>query len=204
MTDTKEITLHKGRLAEPHSDFVWGDYIDDSVVEGLFYFWNNQTILNHAPGHVYKPDGIVVDKEYKDSLDLHVPWQIACAEVQDYLKALQGVLEKYLERFPFSETSRFSVQEPLSMQLYAPGGGFKSWHSERNDASFPAVYRHLVFMTYLTDNPNGGTEWFHQDLYVPAKRGYTVIWPADWTHTHRGRVDPELEKMIITGWFQFT
>ena len=199
-----EITEYKGRLATPSTDFVWGDYIDESVVEGLLYFWNNQGILARAPGHVYKPDGIVVDKDYKDSLDLHVPYQIACDEIQNYLKSLQGVLEKYIERFPFCETSRFSIHEPLSIQQYQPGGGFKSWHSERNDAGFPGVYRHLVFMTYLTDNPEGGTEWFHQELYVPAKKGYTVIWPADWTHTHRGRVDLNSEKMIITGWFQYT
>ena len=100
----QEITTYKGRIAEPHTDFVWGDYIEDSVVDGLFYFWHNQSILARAPGHVYKPDGIVVDKEYKDSLDLHVPYQIACDEVQNYLKALQGVLEKYIESFWESST----------------------------------------------------------------------------------------------------
>ena len=59
-------------------------------------------------------------------------------------------------------------------------------------------------MTYLNDVPDGGTEWFHQSLYVPAQKGYTVIWPADWTHTHRGRPSPTTEKQILTGWFEFT
>ena len=38
------------------------------------------------------------------------------------------------------------------------------------------------------------------DKYVAAEKGKTVIWPAEWTHTHRGRVDHKLEKTIITGW----
>ena len=64
--------------------------------------------------------------------------------------------------------------------------------------------RHLVWMTYLTDNPNGGTEFHFQDLYIPAEKGKTVIWPAEWMYTHKGRVDNENEKMIITGWMEFT
>ena len=55
-------------------------------------------------------------------------------------------------------------------------------------------------MTYLTDNPDGGTQFLYQDLNIPAERGKTLIWPAEWTFTHKSRVDPEREKMIITGW----
>jgi len=55
-------------------------------------------------------------------------------------------------------------------------------------------------MTYLSDNPDGGTEWMYQDKYVSAVKGKTVIWPAEWTHTHRGVIDEEKEKTLITGW----
>ena len=55
-------------------------------------------------------------------------------------------------------------------------------------------------MTFLTDNPDGGTEFIYQDKYIPAEKGKTLIWPSDWTHTHRGKVDTTKEKMIITGW----
>ena len=89
------------------------------------------------------------------------------------------------------------------MQWYPKGGGFKQWHTERSNALPGSVYRHLVFMTYLNDVPDGGTEWYYQQKYVPAQRGYTVIWPADWTFHHRGRVSTDSEKMIITGWFNF-
>jgi len=198
-----DITVYKGRLCEKIPDFIWGDYIDESVVDGLVYFWRNQNILNPHEGQVYRHGDVVVDRDYKESLDLHIPFQLAFPEVQNYMQALQGVLNKYTERFPFCETSRFQVTEPLSMQCYPPGGGFKQWHTERSNALPGNVYRHLVFMTYLNDCPGGGTEWFHQDKYVDAKKGFTVIWPADWTHFHRGKVTEEYEKMIITGWFSF-
>jgi hypothetical protein len=199
----EEVTVYKGRFCEKHSDFIWGDYIDESVVEGLLRFWRNQTLLNTHEGRVYRHGDIVVDRDYKESLDLHIPFQLALPEIQNYMEALQGVLNKYVERFPFSETSRFQVTEPLSMQCYPPGGGFKQWHTERSNALPGNTFRHLVFMTYLNDAPGGGTEWFHQDKYVDATKGFTVIWPADWTHHHRGAVTEEYEKMIITGWFSF-
>jgi hypothetical protein len=59
-------------------------------------------------------------------------------------------------------------------------------------------------MTYLnTVEEGGGTEFYHQKLTVSAEEGVTVIWPADWTFTHRGVVAPREEKIIVTGWLSF-
>ena len=204
----EEIVIYKGRCCTPLNDecndFIWGDFVDESVVVGLEDFWHKQNVLEFHEGMVMRQGDVTVDKSYKDSLDLLIPHQLSCPEVVNYLKALQGVLNQYLERFPFCETSRFQVKEPLSMQWYPKGGGFKQWHTERSNALPGNTYRHLVFMTYLNDVPDGGTEWYHQQKYVPAQRGYTVIWPADWTFHHRGRVSDTEEKKIITGWFSFT
>ena len=63
--------------------------------------------------------------------------------------------------------------------------------------------RHLVFMTYLNDVPDGGTEWYYQDLKLPAEKGLTILWPADWTHTHRGIISMSTTKYIITGWYSY-
>ena len=49
----------------------------------------------------------------------------------------------------------------------------------------------------------GGTEFYYQNMTIQPKKGLTVIWPADWTHTHRGIVSPTQEKYIITGWFSY-
>jgi hypothetical protein len=59
-------------------------------------------------------------------------------------------------------------------------------------------------MTYLnTVTDNGGTEFLNQQLIINAEKGKTVIWPADWTHTHRGVVSATQDKYIITGWFNY-
>ena len=62
----------------------------------------------------------------------------------------------------------------------------------------------MVFMTYLNDvTDGGGTEFYYQNKITEARKGKTLIWPADWTHTHRGVVSPTQDKYIITGWLNY-
>jgi hypothetical protein len=64
--------------------------------------------------------------------------------------------------------------------------------------------RHLVFMTYLNDiEDHGETEFYHQMLKIKPEKGLTLIWPADWTFTHRGNPSPSEQKYIVTGWFNY-
>ena len=59
-------------------------------------------------------------------------------------------------------------------------------------------------MTYLNNVTDaGGTEFYHQQLTVQPVKGLTLVWPADWTFTHRGVPSPTQEKRIVTGWFNF-
>jgi hypothetical protein len=101
------------------------------------------------------------------------------------------------------------VSQPTTLsrtyRYYPPSGGYKTYHTERTGRGEPEGSRHLVFMTYLNDvDDGGGTEFYHQGpLVVQPKKGLTLIWPADWTFTHRGVPSPTQEKAIVTGWFNF-
>ena len=203
MSLPEEFTVYKDRLCKKSTHFVWGRQIPDEICDHLLEFWEHQHFLRVQEGQVYAQGEVATNPELKESMDMLVPHQIAMPHVQDYLGHLQDVLEDYIKEFPFCNTSRFRIVEPLSMQWYPKGGGFKEWHTERLNALPGTAFRHLVFMTYLNDVPDGGTEWYHQDLYVPAKKGYTVIWPAEWTHFHSGRVRHTSEKQSITGWFAY-
>ena len=54
-------------------------------------------------------------------------------------------------------------------------------------------------MTYLNDLEKGGTEFKYQKITTPSKKGLTLIWPTDFTHTHKSEIVNK-EKIIITGW----
>ena len=59
-------------------------------------------------------------------------------------------------------------------------------------------------MLYCNDvEVDGETEFFHQKYKCKPKKGKLVIWPTDWTFTHRGIPAPNEEKYIVTGWFDY-
>ena len=84
------------------------------------------------------------------------------------------------------------------IQYYKPGDGFYTWHVDASGSD--GCDRAFVYITYLNDVPNAGTEFFYQEYTVEAKKGNTVIFPAGLTHKHRGVISEEHEKYIITGW----
>ena len=96
---------------------------------------------------------------------------------------------------------RYQLIENYNIQHYEPGEGFKGWHAERTN--YISSKRVLVFMTYLTDTKNAGTEFKYQKLKTDCKKGSTVIWPSEWTHLHRGIISNKHPKTIITGWWSF-
>ena len=47
----------------------------------------------------------------------------------------------------------------------------------------------------------GETEFKYQKIKYKPVKGKSLIWPTDFTHTHRGIPSPTQEKWIATGWF---
>lgn len=140
-----------------------------------------------------------VDTTKKKALEMY----ITDTPSLSYMEQLGECLNKYLEQWKFADkVYPFGIKEPIKIQYYKPDWGFYEWHME-NTGRPVAVHRHLVFMTYLNDVDNGGTEFYYQDKKVEAVKGKTLIWPAAWTHTHRGVVSSKQEKYIITGWYSF-
>jgi hypothetical protein len=161
---------------------------------------------NHQhPGYSWR-DNIQqcgVDKTIKDSVDVDL--YPADQLYSTYVEELIAASKKYITQFPYSEkTGQWGLVELPIIQYYPLGGGYHHWHTERATAVAPMCHRHLAFMTYLNDvDDQGETEFFHQKIKVSPKKGLTLIWPADWTYTHRGIASATQEKYIITGWFSF-
>jgi hypothetical protein len=188
-------------------NFINETFLKDlSICDDLINYHKNSE--NKTQGVVYSSNGGAdVNPNIKLSIDV-------CTRVDDavkniifnrYFKELQTALDLYIKKYSFSNVfSKFSVIENINVQHYKPNEGYFAWHCERGNAVMPQASRHLVFMTYLNDVVDAGqTEFYYQNLKVIPQKGKTVIWPADWTHTHRGITSPTQEKYIITGWFNY-
>ena len=95
-----------------------------------------------------------------------------------------------------SSTSRIKIQETSSQ------GGYHVWHCE-HDIREPL--RNIVYSVYLNTLPTeacGETEFLHQERRISPVENTVVLWPASFTHTHRGNpVYGNTKKYIATGWF---
>ena len=197
--------LYDGRIATPRTDFIYTEFIDEGVTDGILDFYNTQTIFEKWPGEtIADVGGGLVDPSIKDSMDNPVFIGITDTRVRDFTGEVNRVMNNYVDKFPLcAKTNGWKMEEFFNLQYYKPGGGYHMWHCERQSSSRSNTYRHMVWMTFLNDVPDGGTEWFHQDLYIPAQKGLTVIWPADWTFHHKGRKSETSDKTIATGWYHF-
>ena len=82
------------------------------------------------------------------------------------------------------------------------GQGYHAWHCESDSRS--SSNRLLAWALYLNDVDEGGeTEFIYQHMRIKPKQGTVVIWPAAYTHTHRGNPPISNDKYIITGWIEF-
>lgn len=187
-------------LLDAKNSFIGAWYLEDtSLCDDLITFFEEQKQLQ-VPGKVGYNSGVKVDERVKKSIDIPLIWDMKIS--QRYTMELQKVLEQYKVKYPESDNVPKYVIEDVNIQKYPLNGGYYDWHCERS--SNPAMNRHLVFMTYLNDvNDEGGTEFKYQELTVTPKKGLTLIWPVDWTHTHRGIPSPTEIKYIATGWYKF-
>lgn len=170
---------------------------DLSICDDLITYFKSST--NKTDGKI---GTVQVDKSIKNSTDVYLDdGDLA----NKYCIELQNALDSYIKEYQFcSEYSKFGLTEKINIQHYLPGQGFYKWHCERTGMKMPEAARHLVFMTYLNDvNDGGETEFMYQKIKVKPQKGLTLIFPADWTHTHRGITSNTEEKYIITGWFNF-
>jgi|TARA_R110002020_G_scaffold59151_1_gene161568 hypothetical protein len=165
----------------------------------------------HKNNIEYKKEGmtqnasgkIQINKDIKDSIDVTFWAKSQNKVIQDYFQEIQKGLNKYIEKYQALRLiPSMKILDSNVIQYYPPNGGFKTWHYERMGANYPQVSRILVYMTYLNDvTDEGETEWGYQNIKIQPKKGLSVIWPADFTHMHKGIPSKTQEKYITTGWF---
>lgn len=188
------------------NSFIGGWFFADTgVCDGMLELFDTCKVFPKGPGVVGSANGPVLNKKSKDSVELMIHARMSDPRLQRYIQAFFDVIEMYKKKYTYAFTSApWTLEEGLNIQRYPPNGGFFNWHTERTCALQQCVYRHLAFMTYLNDVHEGGeTEFFYQETKVKPKKGLSLIWPTDWTHTHRGIPAPKEEKTIVTGWIKF-
>jgi hypothetical protein len=119
-----------------------------------------------------------------------------------FFDGLQACFEEYGNQFSVIKDTRINCNN-MKMQKTSSGGGYHVWHGEKGNDD--QARRGLVYMLYLNTLPteaNGETEFLYQQRRLNPVENTMVLWPAAFTHAHRGNpVYGDNEKYIVTGWF---
>ena len=122
---------------------------------------------------------------------------------KEYFETLFEFYKDYGNQWPFLASMVPKIEiGGFNIGKYSAGQHFQKIHTERSYLG--NLHRLLAFMTYLNDVQDGGSTYFsHYDLDIKPVKGVTLIWPAEWTHAHKGNIINSGSKYIITGWLCF-
>ena len=114
-------------------------------------------------------------------------------------------LRKYRKKyFSMDSMDNLRLTSPfIKVQKTYPQGGYHIWHYEVD--GIDNIARSLAWILYLNDVPEGEgeTEFLFQGLRIQPKQGTLIMWPAQFTHTHRGNPVYNCVKYIATGWIEY-
>ena len=143
-----------------------------------------------------------VNPEYKLSTDLHANFfetQFIQYNSFIYPAVVKGI-QNYVNKYHFLEQIEpWEICHYYNIQRYNEGEGYFSPHCEYSSYH---PKRHIAWMIYLNDC-NEGTEFPYQNMKLRARQGMMAVWPAYWTHPHKGVTPTTSTKFIATGWCQF-
>ena len=108
-------------------------------------------------------------------------------------------LEIGINPYQFNDNLSLGINDSVAQLMrYEPGDVYSTIHCETGPNN---PYRIFAWMIYLnTIEDGGGTEFLHLNETLCPKAGDMYIWPAGWTHLHRGVVAPYERKYLLTGW----
>ena len=117
---------------------------------------------------------------------------------KDILVNFKPCVDEYIQSVNILSSYKFLLYD-IKIKKIPIGGGFHSWHFE--NGSIPYTQRKFVVQLYLNDDFDGGeTEFLYQNRRELPKQGDVLIFPAGYTHTHRGNPPIGGTKYIVTSW----
>ena len=178
------------------TNFIHKQMIDNKLCDKLIdYFESSKAKFKGTTGtDEYNP-------KYKETTEITFTPNDDYFNV--YILELNNVITEYKKIFEYSDQQQhpWQINPIIKIQKYSKGEGYHVYHYENSGAP-ETNKRHLVFMTYLNDVKAGETGFLYQKLKIKPKKGLTLIWPAIWTHTHKGHI-AKSDKYIITGYYNY-
>ena len=157
-------------------------------------FLNKNNLMFYEKESLHNQDHITSNLSHDWALDLPAYSRIS----ELIIPKFKPCVDEYLMTFSILQTYKFLLYD-LKIKKIPIGGGFHAWHVE--NGSISCSQRKFVVQLYLNDNFEGGeTEFLYQNRREEAVKGDVLIFPAGFTHTHRGNPPIGNSKYLVTSW----
>tara|TARA_B100000925_G_scaffold280361_1_gene251030 strand:+ start:53 stop:628 length:576 start_codon:yes stop_codon:yes gene_type:complete len=154
--------------------------------------FEDNNILIHDDSNLHRVDHKTINISY--NFDFPAYSQLT----SDIMPNFKPCVDEYLQAFSILNGFKWLLYD-LKVKKIPIGGGFHQWHFE--NGSIPYSQRKFVVQLYLNDDFEGGeTEFLYQNRRELAREGDVIIFPAGYTHTHRGNPPIGNTKYIVTSW----
>jgi len=125
----------------------------------------------------------------------------------DIIDVLENeVTQHFEEEYPIiKDVYKGLFVSGAKLQKTRPSGGYHIWHSEHN--TDPSSNRTLLawglFLNTFEEGDGGELEFLYQSKRLKPTRNHLVVWPAGFTHMHRGNPPLKGDKYLLTGWLDW-
>jgi len=185
---------------------VYDDSAPQELCEELVHWFDACSDNNFTNHNMPFNNGSIQGKVFRSDESISIPnGSVASFSASpELIKAVWEVLtacfNEYIAKYDLGDMRLICYN--FKVHKVKQGQGYHVWHHE-NDHSAQGDKRVLAWMTYLRVPEEGGeTEFLNQSKRIEPVVGKTLIWPAYFTHLHRGNPPLKGEKYYVTGWFE--
>ena len=178
---------------------VYDNTISSKYCKKIIDFFEDNKDLQFRGRYII--DGQTIrDPSVKDSKD--ITWYFNDETIPSTIisRVLNAKTSIYIDTFRSTHlVDTFSVEMGYNLQRYNPGQGYHVIHCENYGRGIERVLAWTLYLNTVTDG--GGTYYPEYDKTIDAVEGRLCIFPAFWTHAHKGIVSNTETKYIATGWY---
>ncbi len=187
---------------------VYNNAVSDEFCEEVIAAWNKfQSLEDLEEGHDWSDNSFRRDKAV--FMDVEIDGLSKADRLLQenhctvFFNAVGKCMDSYLKEIGIWNEM---LLQPRNMKVqkydHKRSGGYYAFHYEQSGQDSSYSDRVLTYLLYLNDVPEGEgeTEFMYQGVRNQPKRGDMVVFPAHFTHTHRGNPVYTTDKYIATGW----